>query len=177
MRRLRRLPLIALVAVTCTPAAPVQMMSVCELSKDYPRFRDKVVTVRGVYYYGLRQECAQTCSSGIWPSFINLDGGTEVTWANIAKTEREVEIEAKRSGKRFEIWVTVTGRLLTRSTFWDKGSQCDWAKIGPGRYGQPGYGHLGAFPAQIQVERFSSIEVKQNPKSPYDYANLYHGPM
>lgn len=171
MRELCSLALATLIAVNCTASGLV--MSVCDLSKDYRRFGDKLVAVRGVYYYGLREKCTEKCSSGIWPSFIDLEGkaGTEVAWANIEKTEREVEIEAKRSGKRFESWVTVTGRLLTRSSFWDKGAQCEWAKNGLG------FGHLGSFPAQIQVEGFSNIEVKQNPKSPYDYANMYHGAM
>jgi len=39
-----------------------------------------------------------------------------------------------------------------------------------------GYGHLGAFPAQLVVESISDIEVKENPQSPYDYSNMYHGP-
>jgi hypothetical protein len=38
-----------------------------------------------------------------------------------------------------------------------------------------GYGHLGAFPAQIDVESFSDIQVKVNPQSPYDYGHMYHG--
>jgi hypothetical protein len=159
------------------PSPDTAAMSVCDLSRDYRRFQDKLVTVRGIYYYGLRQECAQKCSSGIWPSFINLEGGSEEMWADIAKTQRQVEVEAKQTGKRFEIWVTVAGRLLTRSAFWNKGSQCDWARIGTSGFGPTGFGHMGAFPAQVQVEGFHSIEVKQNPKSPYDYANVYHGPM
>ena len=75
-------------------------MSVCELSKDYPRSRDTVVVVRGVYYYGLRQECPQKCTDGLWPSFINLEGGDNAVWEDLAKAGREVEAEAKRTGKR-----------------------------------------------------------------------------
>lgn len=170
MRRLRLLPLIALVAVTCTPAAPVQVMSVCELSKDYPRFRDKVVTVRGVYYYGLRQECSEKCTDGLWPSFIDLEGGGDAVWAALARADREVESEAKRSGKRFELWVTVVGRLQTRVKHSPRGP-CDSTS-----WGIAGYGHLGAYPAQILVESFQNIEVRVNPQSPYDYAHMYHGP-
>ncbi len=33
--------------------------------------------------------------------------------------------------------------------------------------GMPGYGHLGVFPAQIIVESFSNIEVRENPLPPY----------
>jgi hypothetical protein len=90
-------------------------MSVCDLSKDFPSFRDKVVTVRGVYYYGLRQECAQKCTNGLWPSFIELEGGGDSAWAALAHSDEEVEARAKQTGNRFEIWVTVVGRLRTRA--------------------------------------------------------------
>lgn len=144
-------------------------MSVCELSKDFPAFRDKVAAVRGVYYYGLRQECPQKCTSGLWPSFINLEGADDATWADLAKAEREVESEAKATGKRLEIWVTVVGRVQTRAKRSSFGP-CDRKSWGLG------YGHLNAFPAQIVVESFRDIEVRVNPKSPYDYAHMYYGP-
>jgi hypothetical protein len=145
-------------------------ISVCELSKDYSKFRDKVVAVRGVYYYGLRQDCQQKCGDGPWPSFINLEGGPDGVWTALAKAERDVEAEAKLTGKRFEIWVTVVGTLKTRAKTSRRGP-CDRKSWGPS-----GYGHLGAFPAQINVERFRGIEVRVDPKSPYDYADMYHGP-
>ena len=126
------------------------------------------MSVRGVYYYGLRQQCTGKCAVGLWPSFINLEGGTDNVWADVAKTERDVETEAKRTGKRFEIWVTVVGSLQTRARRSPLGP-CDW--------GSPGYGHLGAFPAQITVKTFRDIEVRENPQSPYDYANMYHGAL
>ena len=159
-----------LIASGCAPAtASPAVMSVCDVSRDFPGFRDKGLTVRGVYYYGLRQECPQKCKGGLWPSFINLEGGTDATWAALAKAEREVETEAKRTGKRFEIWVTVVGRFQTRAKRSPLGP-CDRKTWGPG------YGHLGVFPAQIVVESIRDIEVKMNPQSPYDYSKIYHGP-
>jgi hypothetical protein len=92
------------------------VMSVCDLAGNLPAYRDKAVTVRGVYYYGLRQEdCPQKCASGLWPSFLHLEGGANETWAAISKVDHAVQIEAKSTGKRFEIWVTVTGRLQTQA--------------------------------------------------------------
>ena len=121
------------------------VMSVCELSRDYPAFRDQKVTVRGVYYYGLRQECQQKCATGLWPSFISLEGGRQGVWDELAKTLRSVEDNAKATGQRFEIWVTVAGRLQTRAKRLRSGP-CDKKSWGLG------YGHLNAFPAQITVE-------------------------
>ncbi len=163
--------LTVLIALGGAPARGATVMSVCELSSDYPGFRDKAVTVRGVYYYGLRQDCTETCKTGLWPSFIHLEGGSEDTWAGLARVERDVEADAKRSGKRFEIWVTVVGRLQTRAKRSSLGP-CDRTS-----WGLIGYGHLGVFPAQINVESFRDIEVRVNPKSTYDYANMYHGPL
>jgi hypothetical protein len=160
------LMLAALIAVGCSRAPS---LSVCELAKDYPRFRDKVVAARGVYYYGLRQRCPEKCIVGEWPSFVDLIHGTDdTTWTAIDKAERDVEARAKQSGQRFEIWVTVVGRLGASATRSPLGP-CDRAQWGK-------YGHLGAFPAQLVVIAFRDIEVKVNPDSPYDYAGLYRGP-
>ena len=37
-------------------------------------------------------------------------------------------------------------------------------------------GLRGVFPARLVVKQFSDIEVIENPKSLYDYSNMYHGP-
>ena len=108
--------LAVLIVSSSTPAPAGAVKSVCELSKDFPRFSDKVVAVRGVYYYGLRQEeCPQKCTDGLWPSFINLEGGSDATWTALAQTTADVETKAKQTGNRFEIWVTAVGRLQTRA--------------------------------------------------------------
>src|SRR5437773_11339984 len=72
-------------------------VSVCDLSKDFGAYRNKVVTVRGVYYYGLRQTCPQKCADGPWPSFITLEApaGSGVFNA-LGKVENSVELEAKK---------------------------------------------------------------------------------
>lgn len=143
--------------------------TVCELSKNYGAYRDQMITVRGVYYYGLREACPSRCGTGPWPSFIYLSGSENSDWAPLEKIEKTVELEAKK-GKRFEIRVTVHGRLNTSATL-SPGGPCD--RIGS-HYS--GYGHLGMFPAELVVSSFSDIEVVENPNSPYDYANMYKGP-
>ena len=150
-------------------ASDSRPLSMCDLSKDFSAYRDKHVTVRGVYYYGLRQTCPQKCADGPWPSFVNL-AGEGANWEAVDRVQRTVEVQAKR-GKRFEIWVTAVGQLKTQAKQSRLGP-CD--KIGSGYFG---YGHLGAFPAELVVESFSDIQVKENPKSPYDYADMYHGPL
>lgn len=142
------------------------VMSLCDLSKNYGAYRDKVVTVRGVYYFELRAACQQKCAAGPWPSFIDLVGAGGGVFDGLSKTEQEVEREAKE-GKRVEIWVTAHGQLKTTV---NRANPCD-------RHGWfPGYGHLGAYPAQLVVSSLSDIEVVENANSLYDYANMYHSP-
>jgi hypothetical protein len=150
--------------------APV--LSVCDLSRNLPRYNNQVVTVRGVYYYGLRQECPQKCASEVWLSFIELSGkeSSDPEMDAFIKLHQRVEDEAKRTGKRFEIWVTATGELHTHAHRWSF-TPCNRIT-----WGLPGYGHLGAYPAEIVADGLKDIEVKENPRSPYDYANMYHGP-
>ncbi len=139
------------------------------------------MSVRGIYYYGLRQTCPQTCATGPWPSFVDLIGADSArldelpvtfttnmqSWDALNKVHRAVERDAKQ-GKRVEIWVTVLGQLRANPR----------SPIGPcDEVANRGYGHLGAFPAQLVVKSFSNIEVVPNANSPYDYSNIYHGAL
>lgn len=38
-----------------------------------------------------------------------------------------------------------------------------------------GFGHLGAFPAQLEVIQFTDIEIKEAAASPFDYKRMYRG--
>ena len=165
-------PSALLVLAVLVPAggSPAQVtptvMSICELAKDLPSYDDKLVSVRGVYYYGLRQECLPKCTQGAWPSFIWLTGGGN--WDDLDKAERKLEIDAKRTGKRFELRVTVTGHLHTK---------IKPSPLAPCVTTWPGYGHFSQYPAEIVVDRFTDIDAKANPQSPYDYSYIYRGPL
>ena len=125
--------------------------------------------MRGVYYYGLRETCSQKCIDGPWPSFINLaDAGAN--WSAVDKIEKVVEAEGKK-GHRLEIRVTAVGVLKTRARHTPLGP-CD--RVGSS---YAGYGHLGAFPAELAVRQFTNIEVTENPGSPYDDGSMYHGAL
>ena len=144
-------------------------MTVCDLSKDFTAYRDRSVDVRGVYFYGLRQTCPQTCANAPWPSFVDLvgsDAGGDGIWAEIAQAERRAEQEAKE-GRRVEVWVTVKGKLNAKE---------HRSSVGPcDRLVNSGFGHLGGFPAQIAVEAFKDVQVISNTNSPYDYGQLHRG--
>lgn len=151
---------------------PDTPISVCELARDLPAWRNQTVTVKGVNYYGLRQDdCPQKCVAGNLPSFIELEGGSHEDILTLAAAETATESAAEATGKRFEIWVTVRGRLLTKAKRSPRGP-CDRAG-----WGLPAYGHLGVFPAELIIEKVLKIDVVENPKSPYDYAHMYHGAL
>jgi hypothetical protein len=162
--------LFSVLTSACHPPASLKVFSLCDLAKDYGSYRDKRVAVRGVYFYGLQESCSQKCADAPWPSFIWLSGADSENyeWAVLDNIECKVELEAKK-GKRFEIWVTATGHLRAREQASPLGP-CD-------RIARGGYGHLGAYPAELVVEEFTNIEVKANPNSPYDYSNIYRGAL
>jgi hypothetical protein len=64
--------------------------------------------------------------------------------------------------------VTVVGWVRTMARRSAIGP-CD--VIGSGLYG---YGHLGAWPAELDIERFEDIELKHDGTSRYDYTGFSH---
>ncbi len=153
------------------PPSHIAVMTMCDLSRDFTAHRNRVVAVRGVFFNGLRQACPQTCATGPWPSFVEIigsDAAGDAIWAELAKAERTAEQEAKQ-GRRVEVWVTVRGKLSASERRSPVGP-CDPVTNG-------GFGHLGAFPAQIVVEAFDDIQIIPNAHSPYDYGHIYRGPL
>jgi hypothetical protein len=49
---------------------------------------------------------------------------------------------------------------------------CD--KIGSSLFG---FGHLGWAPAELVVRHIVALEIRENPKSLYDYSRMYEGPL
>jgi len=146
-------------------------MTVCELSRDFTAYRNRVVAVRGVYFQGLRQRCSETCATGPWPSFVDVigsDAAGDAIWTELAKAERAAEQEAKH-GRRVEIWVTVRGKVSAKERRSPAGP-CDPIV-------NSGFGHLGVFPAQIVAEAFSDVQLIPNADSPYDYGRPYRGAL
>ena len=185
MRRRIAVLLLAGAIISCDRPQPGTVsLSVCELSRDFAAYRGKLVAVRGVYYYGLRQNCPQRCATGPWPAFLDLvDTGSpasdevpvafntdDASWAPLHKVQQTVERDAQQ-GERLEIWVAAVGQLRTGARRSPAGS-CD--RIGGKTYR---YGHRRVFPAQLVVKQLIEIEVRKNPNSPYDYSNLYHGAL
>lgn len=162
-----------------------QPITVCELLKNLASYRGKMVAVRGIYYYGLREpKCADELTTGghRWPAAINLIGspspapkpgaldftGEEAVefatdWTSWEKWGA-VLLEQSRAGLRGEIWITVHGKVRARDRY-----------VRPDGTVSPGYGHLGAFPAEIVVKRILDVQVKTDPPT-YDYSVLLKYP-
>jgi hypothetical protein len=159
--------------------SPLNVISVCDLFDNLPRYRAQMVAIRGVYYYGaLRQDdCSRPFVTGSrrWASALDMVGShlaavtgepvpfrtNQESWDNLDKTC----IREGQQGHRVVIWATVVGEVRA-----------------PERYVLPsgavvlGYGHLGALPAEIVIRRVVNVEVKPDPASRYDYTPRKAGP-
>jgi hypothetical protein len=148
-------------------------LTVCELSRDFAAYADQTISVRGVYYYGLRQDCPQKCATGEpWPSALELAdsgyhwSGERVPFATDQHSWDALDallLEKARSGEKIELWVTVLGHLKVH-----RGSPlgpCDWVANGI----SDGLQVRGRSGAVLIVKRFSAAEVRYNPQTPYDY--------
>ncbi len=157
------------VGVTELEFAPQNVVTVCELFKDLGAYSGKRIGVRGIYYAGLRGKgCPEWVVAGgrAWPVALEMvdsasHAGVDapVTFKTDRTSWENLDAEVIRqghSGRRAEIWVTVFGQLKGPSSHWVPNS---------GITG--GYGHLGAFPAEIIVERIVDVEVQSTPT--YDY--------
>jgi hypothetical protein len=140
---------------------------VCELLRDLPSWRDRLVCVRGVYYNGLQQRCPDSCAAWPWPSSLSLVGDGGESGRSLLKALQTAELEAN-SGNGVEVRVTVVGWLRTMARRSPAGP-CD--AVGSSLYG---YGHLGAWPAELDIKRFEDIELKHDATSRYDYTNYTH---
>lgn len=143
-------------------------LSLCELARNYSAHRGQSVAIRGVYIHGLRQTCPHKCADGPWPSFIDLTGAATTDWSMVERARRRA-VEAAKRGIHLEVWVTAIGQLQTQAKHSPLGP-CD--RIGSNL---TGYGHLGAYPAQMEVTRFTDMEIKDVPGSPYDYRDVPPG--
>ena len=156
-----------------TPASKVKIVTVCELFADLPSHQDKIVAVRGIFFFGLRQDgCPERFISGNhqWPTVLDLvhsnypqEGERTVDFVTDDQTWNHLELLAAAEGKKGrheEIWATIEGQLQGPQRY-----------LRPGvRGGVGGYGHLGGLAAQLVVKRVDDIEIKQSPT--YDYSEM-----
>ena len=153
--------------------APPRLLTVCELFHDLTAFEGKTVAVRGIYFFGLRENgCSGRFVAGgrEWPTAIDLSdsstaaaGGRPVSFVTDQASWDKLDQLTIREGlarRHEEIWVTVLGQIRgprRRDRF---GRQWGWG----------GYGHLGSFPAELVVKRVYDIEIRQEPT--FDYSEM-----
>ena len=145
-------------------------VSVCEVFQQIDTYRNKLVTVTGIYYYGLRDQCPNGPSSdGIpWPTAIDLvnsespeldeepvDFATEFAGFFRLLDLAEALLQRGQRGNR-EIVATITGKLHIQRDYRQ-------SRGGKGLVGT-GFGHLGVFPARMVVLRVDKVRVR--PKVP-----------
>lgn len=151
----------------------LKVLSVCELFARLESYQDKIVSVRGIYDGSLREyNCPQpfVADGRTWPTVLYLRDAHEVlgdeqrvpfntdrfNWDRLDETAIEVGLERRKA----EIWVTFEGLLRGPRRF--PGGRA--GKMG-------GYGHLGAFPASLVVDKIHDITVRPTPT--IDYSHLF----
>jgi hypothetical protein len=146
-------------------------VSVCQLFENLEPNSGRMIAVRGIYWYGLRQSCSRAFITGDhkWPSALNLvdseyakANGMPVPFKTDDHSWRKLDgvvINEAATGRKEEIWVTVVGQLRAPRAY----VRGDGRVVG-------GYGHLGVFPAELVVHRILDIAVDSTPT--YDYREM-----
>ena len=140
--------------------------TVCEVINSLPCYRGKVITIRGVVYYGgthgwtlgdiSDDEVCVKWGKEKWPSGINL------VWASFEtdSVRKSWALIEKLSNHKPDLTfaATVTGEL--RARWWTtlyRNKKEKWF------YGN-GYGHLGQFPAELIVSNITDLQVIETRK-------------
>lgn len=144
-----------------------RVFSVCEVLWNIDKLEGKVIRVRGVYFGAIRDQCPTAIrewGGAVWPAALNIADSDLA-----ASLKRPVEFETDRNSwaaletfwmkearknAREEIWATFEGAVQSADP--------ESRRLG-------GFGHLGAFPAQLVVKSVDvgSISIVANPT--YEY--------
>jgi hypothetical protein len=157
-------------------------LSVCELSLNFAAYARQTITVRGIYYSGLRQRCPQVCPSGQpWPSALDLvdskfagENGVRVPFSTDQAGWDSLDLAALRAadgGEKAEVWTTVEGYLVVplKSSL----GPCDLAANG--MFG--GLHARGWHGGYVVVHRIHDVEVRRNAAAGYDYSIFRRKPQ
>ncbi len=148
-------------------------LSVCELFEHLPRYNGKRITVTGpiinqhAYMIG-QVNCRQRfVTRGFkWPWVIAMTTAAAEFDAENApfSTDRAslhaLDLALIAAKKGTEIWVTVTGELRLKKHY--HAVHTNYGVLGDG------YGHLGAAPALLVIERVDHVELKNGPNAPVE---------
>lgn len=157
-----------------------QVLSVCELFSNIQAYRGKMISVRGVYYFGLRDSgCSNHLETQgwVWPTALWVTDSSDrsgvdeqpVEFSTDSASRRELdETEARLlkeiKAKRKRLVVTITGLLRTREKYVRVDTH--YGRIGNG------YGHLNAFPAELVIKRVDKIVVEDADSSSKSKADV-----
>lgn len=145
---------------------------ICDLFANLESFSGRIVVVRGIYWKGLRQACRDplVVRGRTYPTAIELVDSASVSTSNPVSFKTDdsswnqvdkIVIREAKARHHEEIWVTVVGQLRAIRT--QEGSVAG------------GYGHLGAYPAELVVERMFDVRIVSRPT--YDYGEILKGPV
>ena len=148
-------------------------ISVCEALHNLARYNGKSVTIRGIYFFDLREKCSSEVIIGnrTWPSIIqplmSVRAGRDTNFTTDLESWKaldELTWREAKAHKREEIWVKIAGTLQV----------VEVNKHAPGAVVR-GFGHSGNFPAALFVRQILSVEINPNPS--YHYGDLLVEPI
>ncbi len=144
---------------------PKAEVSVCEALQHSSAYKNKMVTILGIYFFGVLRECNSKViiENETWPSVIQPlisfglkgDPDFETDTASLEDLDKLTLREAK-AHKKEEIWAKISGKFLVAEV--DPNLPYRWVK---------GFSKHGPIPAGLFVKQVLSIEIKPNPT--YDY--------
>jgi hypothetical protein len=164
-------------AMGCFLQGQPRTVTVCEILADLQSYRNKIVSVsgelvqteEGTYLRGKACPKPLVTSGHVWPSLLNLERPTSPLVEQRDAVPSKVSVDpALESLSREDaenpsvhVWVTVTGRLETRSRF-------EMVLRGDGKTVPYGYGHLNGCPAQLVYQAIKDVVVEK-PKARTDH--------
>lgn len=153
-------------AVAAAPRNSAEVVPICDLLRRLDAFDGKIVAVRGAYRFS--PELAGLYSEGCQNALV-LDGfertqalETEFTGASaeqraaFAHFTEAVDRIAKAGGRQ-AIHVTFVGKVVTRNPGLHRVGQ---------RKGERMFGHLGIYPARLEVREVENITIEEAARQP-----------
>lgn len=134
------------------PSTSASDLSVCQVLSRLTKLRDKVVTVNGFLYASTEivaiggLNCSDPFRTGkyVWPTALSVR-----STATLTDLDRECVAIRSNIGRRVRVTLTGTLRTMKKYTV----IQTDAGPRGLG------FGHLGLYPAELDVAEVTSIEV------------------
>jgi hypothetical protein len=151
-------------------SSQIPKRTVCELFENLSRYSGQVIEVTGVFQTNRHMSglFAEDCATSFvtdgyrWPlalvlaatevTFVSDNGGTKYTIDRTSSRTIREKIDAARGRKDVQVRVTIIGLVRSRQHYTP-------VRFGDGTLRYDGFGHEGAFPAEVVTIRWVRAEI------------------